>query len=79
MSLPVFRNGQLAAEQFFIDSRQPAWLEPGQSTEALMFRTIAKRKDKQEARQRDQSSKQSDFRFQIRLVYAAKAAVSAAE
>ena len=44
-----------------------------------MFRTIAKRKDKQEARQRDQSSKQSDFRFQIRLVYAAKAAVSAAE
>ena len=44
-----------------------------------MFRTIAKREDEQDAHQRDQSSKQSDFRFQIRLVYAAKAAVSAAE
>jgi hypothetical protein len=44
-----------------------------------MFRTIAEREGEQEARQRDESSRQSDFRVQIRFLYAVKAALSVAE
>jgi hypothetical protein len=54
-SLTIFKNGYLAAEQFFIDSLQPAWLEPGQPTRTLIFRTIAKREDQQQARCGDES------------------------
>jgi len=62
-----------------MDSRQPAWFEPGQFTGTMLFRTIAKREDQQQARLCDESRRKSDFRFQIWVVYAVEAAVSAAE
>jgi hypothetical protein len=44
-----------------------------------MFRTIAKREDQEQAGQRDETCRKSDFRFQIWFVYAVEATVSAAK
>jgi hypothetical protein len=40
---------------------------------------IAKCEDQQQARQRDETCKKSDFRFQIWFVYAVEATVASAE
>ncbi len=40
---------------------------------------IAKREDQQQARERDETCKRSDFRFQVWFMYAVEATVASAE